>query len=348
MRKVYKQLRNVMSPGVNSAITKIMFEVLNKPTLLKKDECENYGFPEKESGGMILSADFELAWAPRFSKRVSDPLKHALSKAHQERKNFTMLVKLFEKYQVPVTWATVGHLFLKSNKDFDYSKIRQLSHFETEWTKFTNGDWFDNVPRSDWENAQEWFAPDLIDLIMKSKVKHEIATHTFSHINFSNQICPFEVADDEILYSKKVMKEYGIEPKSICFPFGTYGNVPVLRKHGIKIYRRKILSHQLVYPFYDEDNLLVTLSTAAFDRSNPSWSAKYYQYRFRKAIDKAIRTNTIAHFVFHPSMDPWMISNVMKDVLAYAAGKRDAGSLWIGTMENIASHIESKKSPNPA
>jgi peptidoglycan/xylan/chitin deacetylase (PgdA/CDA1 family) len=317
-----------------------VYSIKGKPIVLNKPVALKERFPNNATGGMILSADFELAWAPRFSKRVAAPLKHALNLAAQERRNFPQLISIFDKHKIPCTWATVGHLFLTEAPEDHYKNIKRLPYFETEWLKFTSGDWFDNVPQTNWKEAPEWYAPDLINQILASELNHEIATHTFSHINFSDKICPPEVADDEILYSKMAMESYKLTPESICFPFGSYGNVPILKKHGIKIYRRKLLTHQLAYPFYDDHDLLVTLSSDAFDRSNHTWSAAYYCRRFMKVIDKAIKTGTIAHFVFHPSMDPWMISEVMEDLLKYASKKRDEGKLWIGTMSEIAHHID--------
>lgn len=340
-KTLYKYIRNFLPYSITGTLTQMVRVLKGKPIPMPQESEKLLGFPQNQKGGMILSADFELAWAPRFAKTSSNPLDHALKLAKQERANLPQLVCLFEKYNIPVTWATVGHLFLRSYEEFDHSSIKRIPHFETEWIRFIEGDWFDNVPKSTWQEAPEWYCPDLIEMIINSDVNHEIATHTFSHVNFSDKFCPPEVANDEIEASIEVMKPYCITPVSICFPFGTWGNVPVLKKHRIKIYRRKLLAYQLAYPFLDEHGLLVTISTDAFDRSNPTYSAKTYKMRFTKAINKAIKTGTIAHFVFHPSMDPWMMQEVMDEVLDYAARKRDEGLLWIGTMKDIAEHIHS-------
>lgn len=343
IRQLYGKTRKLLPDFLAQSLPKITRVLSGKPLVMPQQNTINYGFPGNQKGGMILSADFELAWAPRFSKRRSNPLDSALELAKQERTNLPHLVALFEKYNIPVTWATVGHLFLNHYDEFDHNTIKRIPYFETAWIKFTQGDWFDNVPKTSWEKAPEWYCPDLIKMILDSKVDHEIATHTFSHVNFSDKYCPPVVADDEISASIKVMKPYGLTPVSICFPFGTWGNVPVLKKYGIKIYRRKLTAYQLAYPYPDEHGLLVTHSTNAFDRSNSTWSAKYYRSLYIQDINKAIKTGTVAHFVFHPSMDPWMIKEVMEGVLDFAAQKRDDGQLWIGTMKEIADHIQSNK-----
>lgn len=342
IKRFYKIVRSNLPDSLSGTLTKFARIIKGKPIAMPKGNGVYKGFPNHQKGGMILSADFELAWASRFTKRQPNPLEHALRLAKQERENVPVLLSLFDKHNIPVTWATVGHLFLDSYHTFDHSSIKRIPYFETEWIKFTAGDWFDNVPKTSWEEAPDWYCPDLIKMIIASQVNHEIATHTFSHVNFSDKYCPPEVADDEISASIEAMKPYGISPVSICFPFGSWGNVPVLKKYGIKIYRRKLLAYQLAYPYEDEHGLLVTHSTDAFDRSNTTYSASTYKSRLIKAINKAIKTGTVAHFVFHPSMDPWMISEVMDGVLEYATQKRTEGKLWIGTMKEIAEHIHAQ------
>jgi len=338
--KFYSYFRKQLPPNYQARLTKLVFLFSGKP-FVKKDELSfEKKFPNNERGGLILSADFEMAWAFRYTKEVSEPVHFALEKAKQERQNFNLLLPLFEKYDVPVTWATVGHLFLSECNKETHSWMRRIPYFENKFWEFRKGDWFDDDPNSNFNESPEWYAPDLIQMIKKSGVKHEIATHTFSHIDFSEKNCPPEVADDEIKACIEHMSESGFpNPKSICFPSGSYGNVAILKKYGIQIYRRKIKEFQLAYPNYDEVGLLVTLSSDAFDRSLSSWSAKDYQYKYKKALNKAIKTGTVAHFMFHPSMDPWMITEVMDPVLKYAVQKRNEGKLWIGTMGEIADFI---------
>ena len=70
------------------------------------------------------------------------------------------------------------------------------------------------------------------------------------------------------------------------------------------------------------------------------WSVDYYIKRYKKYIDKAIKTGTVCHFWFHPSIDEWFLHNVFPEILKYAAEKREEGKLWIGTMGEIADYIK--------
>ena len=109
---------------------------------------------------------------------------------------------------------------------------------------------------------------------------------------------------------------------------------------GIKIYRRNV-DVDLAYPYYDDKGLLVTPTSMAFAKEH-NWSANYYIKLHKSYIDKAIKTGTVAHLWFHPSLDAWTVKNVMPEVLEYAAKKRDENLLWVGTMKEIADHINNK------
>jgi peptidoglycan/xylan/chitin deacetylase (PgdA/CDA1 family) len=341
LRRIYKQLRRRLPLKGQSGLTKLIWSVSGKPyvlpgTVLKLEKQ----FPNNARGGMIISADFEGAWAYRYAKKAVDPYKYAVEMAKRERVNIPLLLALFEKYTIPITWATVGHLFLYSCHSDTHKWMSKMPHFENRGWRFEEGDWFQHDPYSNYKEDPEWYAPDLIQKIIDSAVNHELASHTFSHVDFSDEICPKEVAQDEIKACLKVMNDFGIKkPTSICFPAGTWGNVSVLKSNGIKIYRRKFNNYQLAYPFFDNHGLLVTISSGTFDRTFEFWSAAYYQSLARKIIDKAIKTGTVAHFVFHPAMDSWMIPHVMDEVLKYAISRRNSGDLWIGTMSEMAHHI---------
>ena len=45
---------------------------------------------------------------------------------------------------IPITWATVGHLFLDSCRD--YENHPTLENFENDFWLFDKDNWFENVP----------------------------------------------------------------------------------------------------------------------------------------------------------------------------------------------------------
>jgi peptidoglycan/xylan/chitin deacetylase (PgdA/CDA1 family) len=342
VRDAYKHLRKLLPRQMRGALSKAVFSFSGKPFVMAGATLHGRLFPETATakGGMIVSADFEMAWAFRYSKKV----KNCLEKARLERKNFPFILETLEKYSIPVTWATVGHLFLRGCKAGAHDWMHRIPHFNNGKWIYEKGDWFDHDPyQQNWTDAPEWYAPDLIESILKSRVKHDIGLHSFSHIDCSNRYCPPQVLEDELIASLEAMKLFGIErPLSFVFPGGTAGNYEILKKRGICIYRKNMF-YDLAYPFFDDFGMLVSPTTLSFGDNQFGWSADYFISRFKKSIDKAIRTNTVCHFWFHPSVDEWTLKNVMPGVLEYAAEKREMGALWVGTMAGIAEHVLKNK-----
>ena len=180
-------------------------------------------------------------------------------------------------------------------------------------------------------------------MIINSSVKHEIGTHTFSHIDFSDKNCPIGVARDELKASRDAASPYGINLKSMVFPGGTWGNIEALKENGIQIYR-KSTDCGLAYPYRDEHGLLVTPTSTALEFNLAyDWAIDYYFKRIKKYIERAVQTNTIAHFWFHVSLQPIFIYKLFPQLFEYADSLRKRGILWIGTMKDIASHINGNK-----
>ncbi len=336
IRSIYKSVRGLMPKSIRSEITKLIFTFSSKPFVKRDDVPLEKKFPGgKFKGGMIISADFELGWAWRYSKTNPNPEKMAAL----ARKNFPEIIRLLNEYNIPITFATVGHLFLESCEKDDHNWMEKIPYFDDHW-RFTQGDWYDCDPHTHWEKAKYWYAPDLVKMIQNAKVEHELATHTFTHIDFSDKNCPPKVAEDEMKACIDAMKPYGVKPESIIFPGGTYGNIKVLKKLNFKIYRKNT-PYDLAYPYYDEHGLIVTPTSVGFSRQH-NWTASYYIKRYKKYIDKAIKTGTIVHFWFHPSLDEWTLKNIIPEVMRYAAERRKNDFLWIGTMKQIADHINIK------
>lgn len=338
IRKIYSKARNIAPVKLNGISNRLLFNLRNRPVVHFDSIVPGTKFPGGAQGGVIISADFEMAWAWRYTKTKAAYLE----KGRRERTNMDKILKLLETYKIPVTFATVGHLLLENCKKGDHDWMKRIPHFDDHW-RFTNGDWFDHDPYSDYLTDPVWYAPDLIRKITDSVVGHEIAVHTFSHIDFSYKNCPPDVAHDEIRAFFNAAKAFDVTPESMVFPGGTWGNIEVLKKSGILIYRKKG-NYDLSYIQRDEYGLLVTNSSASLEYNRGyGWSPDYYLRRLESFVDKAIETSTIAHFWFHPSLDPWFLDNLFPGLFNYLDRRKSNGDLWVGTMKDIARHININK-----
>jgi peptidoglycan/xylan/chitin deacetylase (PgdA/CDA1 family) len=204
----------------------------------------------------------------------------------------------------------------------------RLPHFESPFWKFDQGDWFKDDPCTDYKTNPEWYAPDLIKMILESKVKHEIGSHTFSHIDCRESVCSQEVFRSELAKCIEVAGNYNIKLKSFVFPGHTFGNFDVLPEMGFTSYRtnyRNILG----YPIKKNNGLWEHESTAELDLRS-TWSDKYQIYRYKKIIDRAVSNNAVCHFWFHPSFNPEFRKKILPSVLEHIDKRRD--SLFITTM----------------
>jgi len=205
---------------IKPLLSKLNFALGRNPEIIKSNNWRNF-VPEPFKTVLLISADFELAWAWQYAKSFTDPVKEAKKIALRERENIPLILELCNNYNIPITWATVGHLFLDSCNRINgvaHMEIQRLPHFENDFWRYSGEDWFENDPCSDNKDAPEWYCPDLIKMILDARVKHEIGCHTFSHIDCRDEICSHEVFDSEINACKEAAKSFGIELKSFVHP----------------------------------------------------------------------------------------------------------------------------------
>src|SRR5438874_989656 len=66
-------------------------------------------FKDNAAAACCISADFEMGWGFRSRGQTGAQLM-----GENERRNVPLILSLLDRYAVPITWATVGHLFLES------------------------------------------------------------------------------------------------------------------------------------------------------------------------------------------------------------------------------------------
>ncbi len=165
-----------------------------------------------DRGTFTISLDFELFWGVRANRELE---------SYQDRlvAVYTIIPKmlaLFQKYNIHVTWATVGFLF--------YDNIEEImSDIPDRLPNYLNRDvdpyiYLDSLsPPYSKEFSKLHTASNLISLI-SSTPNQELATHTYSHF-FTYE--PLENRDAFIVDIEKaieVAKNRGYRLKSLVFP----------------------------------------------------------------------------------------------------------------------------------
>jgi hypothetical protein len=317
----------------NSGKAWLSFLTGRNPVVEKSRNDFRSFIPAQNDGIVVISADFELAWAWRYAG-FDHGAKHGyITIADRERNNIPLILAQCDKYNIPVTWGTVGHLFLEhceTRKGRKHNDIIRLPYFKNRYWHFSEGDWFDHDPATDYLSSPEWYAPDLIKLILKSKVCHEIACHTFSHISCNEDICSPAILESELAASKNAADKLGIKLESFIFPGHSMGNYEVIKRCGYKSIRSNNIN-TLGYPVLLHNGLWEHKATMEL-RFNDLFSVKENLNRFYRIIDRCIRNHLVCHFWFHPSFCNTSVEIILPHVFKYLQD-RDS-KIWVTTMSD--------------
>src|SRR6266436_6834201 len=78
-------------------------------------------------------------------------------------------------------------------------------------------------------------------LILGSRVRHEIASHSFSHISFLAQNSTPDLVEQEIAQCQAAMSPFGLSPRSLVYPYNDMGHhyAPLLARLGLTCVRHR-------------------------------------------------------------------------------------------------------------
>jgi peptidoglycan/xylan/chitin deacetylase (PgdA/CDA1 family) len=182
-------------------------------------------------GKLVISLDVELFWGVRDSKTIAEYGTNIKNEQHI----IPRILKIFSKYNIHATWATVGLLFCKNKEEiFKFAPSQKPCYTNTKLNPYiaiaTIGTNKDDDPYH--------YASDLIHLI-KDTPHQEIATHTFSHYYCLESGQTVEDFDHDLTAAVKVADKNGIKFSSIVFPRNQYATdyLQICLDHGIHIYR---------------------------------------------------------------------------------------------------------------
>lgn len=292
-------------------------------------------FRDHADAAVCISADFEMSWAWR--GRSADTARR---KAIDERRNIPHILRLLDEYAVPITWATVGHLFLESctrSKSGRAHADMPRPPVNPPW----DGDWYSHDPCSNATKEPLWYAPDLIRLIMQSKAPHEIGTHSFSHINFFAFRSTAELIQKELDACIAAMRSFGLKPRSLVFPhnIAEYSYSPLLASRGITAVRHRDDNVRLSYPERTSSGIYKIYESMNLRK------AAYYNYpdKAKIFIQKAIQRQAAYSLWFHPS-DPSILFEIeLRAILRYISEERNRGRIWVTTMQDLAAYCEARE-----
>lgn len=299
-------------------------------------------------GSVVISVDAELGWG---FHDVAEPPAERIEAA---RDGWRSLVGLFERYEVPATWAVVGHLFEEGCDGHHAEHPAAPGWFEAERTRWAN--------RPDLR-----FGGDVLDALLEADVGHDIGSHTYSHVVATADWVTREVFDADVEMSVEAAERRGVETSSFVYPRNYVARHEVLAENGIRAYRgernlpdssvERLVDKlgpavspervRLVEPSVDEFGMVeVPPSLYLYGFEGPVvtvldrlWTDPMLAHAVR-GIDQAADRDGIFHLWFHPNnlVDGFAIDRVAS-VLSHLDRTRRETDLRVETMADVANRV---------
>lgn len=190
-------------------------------------------------GALVVSLDFELFWGVRDNRTLLEYGAHVLG----ERLAIPEILRLFSRFGIHATWATLGFLFA-AHKDelMECCPAIKPSYADPRMSPYP---YISSIGESE-DVDQFHFGLSLVDQIGRT-ADQEIATHTFSHFYTLEDGASLEAFSADIEAARQIAARRGYRTDSIVFPRNQYGPgaLAICRRQGIRAYRGTPM-----HPFY--------------------------------------------------------------------------------------------------
>ena len=329
----FRRMLSVLPGPLADAVSGLGFKVSGRPYVFFDPAL--HPAARLKRGAVTFSADFEMAWAFRYSRSSAG---ECVAMGLREREQVPKILAAMEEYTIPITWATVGHLFLsqctRGANGLAHPELRRPDHFDGHW-RFTSGDWYQHDPCSDVKKDPAWYAPDLIEAILSSRCHHEVASHGFSHMGFGDY-CSDEVAEAELDASVAAMGTFGLRPRTFVFPGNEVGKLRLISAKGFEIVRSFPFSlSDISLPLRLPEGPWGIHSTSPVDTGTMAVNSERRLARYLKFVDRAIEARMCAHFWFHPSLSDEQLNGLLIPLLRTCAELREKGLLDVMTVGGV-------------
>jgi peptidoglycan/xylan/chitin deacetylase (PgdA/CDA1 family) len=321
-----------------------------------------------DEGVFMLSLDTELAWG-------SVPAGRTRERAWmfaETRSLVRRLLSLLEEFDVKATWAVVGHLMLSRCSPTNGVKHPELVRPDFPWYR---GDWMKEDPCSDVRAAPYWYAPDLVEDILRCRSPQEIGCHGFAHVLAGEPGCSRECFESDLRAAIEVARAWGLELRSYVFPQNSIGHLDVLASQGFRAYRGEATPHRVhalragtverslqalrwclpvrpltAYPVSTHGLWNLPASTFYYHRGGPGRLVPIAArvFRARRALREAERTGSIFHMYLHPfnlATDPEGLLGGLATLFRLVAEGRAAGRIQNPTMGEYADALDAREAP---
>jgi peptidoglycan/xylan/chitin deacetylase (PgdA/CDA1 family) len=179
----------------------------------------------------------------------------------------------------------------------------------------------------------------LLDVLLESSVKHDIAAHGYYHRKF-NELSRAD-AEKELKMISKSMKKSNITPKAFVFPRNSVAHLELLEKHGYLCYRDR--------GGFARNGMYVVRRGNLCDIHPSLFIDRYANAQLLiKMLDLSVSKRAPFHLWFHPrdfgpdSRDVWKnVRRTLQPFFNYAKDKEKKGVLAFHTMLSLTEQLRS-------
>ena len=270
------------------------------------------------SGQLVISLDFELLWG------VFDKVDHSQKEQYfrNTRKLIPEMLKIFEQYEISVTWACVGMLFNKSWDEWMSNIPEHLPNYDNQQlSAYRYGNKYKN------EIAKQFcFAQELLGEIKKTK-KQEIGTHTYSHYYCLEKGQSEKAFESDLKMAKRLANDMGIGLKSLVFPRNQFNSeyLKVCLENGIESVRTNPEN------WYWQNTQGSTLKEKIFRTGDAYLGTKDKSYPIESIASTALPIQQKASRLLRPKEKPLMDNLKLRRIfseITYAAKNGLVYHLW--------------------
>lgn len=158
--------------------------------------------PAASHGAFTISIDLELMWG----SWDNPPRQSDLQVGTRERDICRRLVEVFERHSTRATWAVVGRLV---ERDGGFDGLRG--------------------------SPEGWHAPDIVEAIEKSSIRHDIGSHGYAHPYFHS--LPRADVRIDLERARAAQLRRGHTMTSFVFPRNQVAHLDLLAEFGVKVFR---------------------------------------------------------------------------------------------------------------
>ncbi len=318
-------------------------------------------------GTLVISLEAELAWGFPRVEPPPDDLDGA-------REGWRRALDAFDRYDVPATWAVVGHLFLEEcpGDHTDHPGGPDCCHRSV----------------GDLSAREAWFGDGLVEAVRDAAVDHELAGHGFTHVPFDADRLEASDVLQRLEWTRQAAQRRGVDLSTLVFPADRPTYRQVLSTLSFDCYRSPgpagrtdreetrgttdgggtngsgtnggggdgggaddPVTPPLVQPRVDEYGLVnVPTSMYLFDPAGPlhplvgSESDDPLTDRAVRGVEAAADGDGLLHLSLHPhDLTTDRAVERLRSVLDRAATLRDRGRLEIRTMDGLAAGLREEQ-----